>query len=75
MNERLRQIAIDCGLEDRAGVDVLSGYSIQEFAEAIVNHAVECVRDVVRDEKSSLEWEACSDVQARIREYFGVMND
>jgi hypothetical protein len=44
----------------------------KKFADMIVNHAIECVRDVARDESSDLSWDACSQVQARLREFFGV---
>lgn len=42
------------------------------FAELIIGHATECVRDVLRDENSDLSYEAASQVQKRIKEYFGV---
>jgi len=43
-----------------------------KFAELIIGHATECVRDVLRDENSDLSYEAASQVQNRIKEYFGV---
>ena len=45
---------------------------IEKFAELIIGHATECVRDVLRDENSDLSYEAASQVQTRIKEYFGV---
>ena len=46
--------------------------SAKRFAELIVGHAIECVRDVLRDENSDLSYVAASQVQKRIREHFGV---
>ncbi len=43
-----------------------------EFAEMIIGHATECVRDVLREEDSPLTYEAASMVQKRIKEFFGV---
>lgn len=45
---------------------------VEKFAELIVAHATECVRDVLRDEKSDLSYAAASQVQDRIKQYFGV---
>jgi len=42
------------------------------FAELIIGHATECVRDVLRDENSDLSYDAASQVQNRIKEFFGV---
>ena len=44
----------------------------QKFAELIVGHATECVRDVLRDENSDLSYVAATQVQNRIKEFFGV---
>lgn len=44
----------------------------EKFAELIIGHATECVRDVLRDENSDLSYDAASQVQNRIKEYFGV---
>ena len=44
----------------------------EKFAQLIVAHATECVRDVLRDEKSDLSYAAASQVQDRIKEHFGV---
>ena len=46
-----------------------------KFAELIVNDAVELVRDIMRDEESELSLMAGAEVQARMREYFGVSNE
>ena len=45
---------------------------LERFAELIVNDAVELVRDIMRDEESELSLMAGAEVQARMREYFGV---
>ena len=44
----------------------------EKFAELIIGHVTECVRDVLRDENSDLTYTAASQVQKRIKEYFGV---
>jgi hypothetical protein len=44
----------------------------KKFAELIVAHATECVRDVLRDEKSDLTYQAASQVQNRIKQHLGV---
>jgi hypothetical protein len=44
----------------------------EKFAELIVGHATECVRDVLRDENSDLSYVAAAQVQNRIKEFFGV---
>jgi hypothetical protein len=44
----------------------------EKFAELIVGHATECVRDVLRDENSDLSYVAATQVQNRIKEFFGV---
>jgi hypothetical protein len=46
--------------------------SAKRFAELIVGHATECVRDVLRDENSDLSYVAATQVQNRIKEFFGV---
>lgn len=47
-------------------------FSKEKFAELIIGHATECVRDVLRDENSDLTYTAASQVQNRIKEHFGV---
>jgi hypothetical protein len=44
----------------------------EKFAELIIGHATECVRDVLRDENSDLSYVAATQVQNRIKEFFGV---
>jgi hypothetical protein len=44
----------------------------EKFAELIVAHATECVRDVLREEDSELTYTAAAQVQNRIKEFFGV---
>lgn len=81
MNERIDQLAEDADLFGDcvrssfvAGryVGTINVSNIEKFYESIVNHAVECVRDVMRNEQSALTYTAGSEVQARLREYFGV---
>jgi len=44
----------------------------EKFAQLIVAHATECVRDVLREENSDLTYPAATQVQNHIKQYFGV---
>ena len=44
----------------------------RRYGELIVINALECVRDVLRDEFSDLNYTAATQIQNRIKEYFGV---
>ncbi len=74
MNERIRELAEQA--ESYANSKIhLTGWNYREeynkkFAELIVGHAVECVRDVLRDENSDLSYVAATQVQNRIKEFF-----
>lgn len=70
MNERIRLLAEQAGFFPTELTQV--GPSVEKFAELIIGHATECVRDVLRDENSDLTYTAASQVQKRIKEYFGV---
>ena len=79
MNERIRQLADEAGLRftqlmSNPMVPVVDGREtdLEKFAELIVGHAIECVRDVLRDENSDLSYGAASQVQKHLREFFGV---
>jgi hypothetical protein len=69
MNEQIKELLKQSGLQ--AYYDAQDG-QIEKFAELIIGHATECVRDVLRDENSDLSYDAASQVQNRINEYFGV---
>ncbi len=77
MNERIQELAerafhetaLYGGKQGEKGFD--QRYS-EKFAELIVGHATECVRDVLRDENSELSYAAATQVQNRIKEFFGV---
>jgi hypothetical protein len=45
---------------------------LEKFAQLIIAHATECVRDVLREENSDLTYPAATQVQNRIKQYFGV---
>jgi hypothetical protein len=47
-------------------------YMMETFAKLIIDHATECVRDVLREEDSDLSYTAATQVQKRIKQYFGV---
>jgi len=44
----------------------------KKFAELIARECNECVRDVLRDENSSLGYEAAGEVQRYIKQHFGI---
>lgn len=85
MNERIQQLAEQAHRSTRDELVHLERvhnriYDLNEstviynekFAELIVGHAIECVRDVLRDENSDLTYTAASQVQNRIKQFFGV---
>jgi hypothetical protein len=72
MNERIKQLAEQAGMYIIDDEFSTYGKFAEKFAELIVGHATECVRDVLRDENSDLSYAAASQVQNRIKEFFGV---
>ena len=79
MNERIKQLAEQATeyanqQNELHGVGYVITFK-EKFAELIVNDAVELVRDIMRDEESELSLMAGAEVQARMREYFGVNNE
>lgn len=74
MNERIQKLKDQCWVEKRwdNGMWIEKHIDKEKFAELIIGHATECVRDVLRDENSDLTYTAASQVQKRIKEYFGV---
>ena len=79
MNERIFELAKQADLiqwdtlpSGARTPDHESVVKAKKFAELIVNHTTECVRDVLREEDSDLSYAAASQVQKRIKEHFGV---
>tara|TARA_R110000868_G_scaffold209102_6_gene458705 strand:- start:274 stop:513 length:240 start_codon:yes stop_codon:yes gene_type:complete len=77
MNERIEELKTQCIVREQRGTKAFDSYMVdrfdtEKFAELIIGHATECVRDVLRDENSDLTYTAASQVQKRIKEYFGV---
>jgi len=83
MNERIKELAEQAGFETDRGPligpspyikvgGLCVGIPLEKFAELIIGHATECVRDVLRDENSDLSYDAATQVQNRIKEFFGV---
>jgi hypothetical protein len=70
MNERILELAKHAGLKFPSET-AMSPVEL-EFAQLIIWNATACVRDVLHDENSDLSYDAASQVQNRIREYFGV---
>jgi hypothetical protein len=77
MNERIKEL-MDEVIGFRLDPDSkhyeaqVSPEDLEMFAELIIGHAIECVRDVLRNENSDLNYTAASQVQNRIKECFGV---
>jgi hypothetical protein len=69
MNKRIRELIEQATTEEHDG---FMYFDKKKFAELIVGHATECVRDVLRDENSDLSYAAAEQVQNRIKEFFGV---
>ena len=78
MNEQIRKLYEQANIRHTNDY-ALSGKPREEwrsipdlFAELIAKQAVECVSDLMRDEQSALTYTAGAEVQARLREYFGI---
>lgn len=74
MNDRIKELIKLAGsINVNIGCDeTVQVFDKQRFAELIIEHATECVRDVLRDEDSPLTYEATDMIQKRIKQYFGV---
>ena len=79
MNEKIKKLAMEADFMLCEDGNFYSPYEsqwinaeISKFAELIVAHATECVRDVLREEDSELTYTAAAQVQNRIKEFFGV---
>ena len=80
MNSRIKELcehakvyATECTKDFTvAESPVWMDYYTEKFAQLIVAHATECVRDVLRDEDSDLTYPAATQVQNHIKQYFGV---
>ena len=81
MNKRIRALAVQAGIDffnstdaEFIGKEYCEAWieQQQKFAQLIIAHATECVRDVLRDEDSDLTYPAATQVQNRIKQYFGV---
>ncbi len=76
MNKRIRALAVEAMTyvtHNPKANKLNSGDMFDEkFAQLIIAHATECVRDVLRDEDSDLTYPAATQVQNHIKQYFGV---
>ena len=73
MNNRIRDLAQQAGFIGESMWPIFGTSqetALNNFAELIVNHATECVRDVLREEDSPLTYQAASQVQQRIQQFF-----
>lgn len=58
----------NCELTAAERIDIYN----KNFAEAIIAHTTDCVRDVLREPGGGLTSDAATKVQSRIKEFFGV---
>ena len=78
MNERIRELAEQAKFIAEEGINRQISYNAElkafaeKFAELIVNDAVECVRDVLREEDSALSYEGAAQIQKMIKQHFGI---
>ena len=88
MNERIKELANQLGpvatignwgriewadnVYPQLGDKMYAAIDLQKFAELIIDHATECVRDVLREEDSDLSYTAATQVQNKIKQFFGV---
>lgn len=68
MNERIKELIIKAMTPDKPYIEE----DLEKFAELIIAHATECVRQALRDEDSHLTYPAATQVQERIKQYFGI---
>ena len=68
MNERIKELLEQAGVKY---VTMPKDTVYEKFAELIIDHATECVRDVLRDENSDLSYTAATQVQNKIKQFFG----
>ena len=76
MNERIKELWEEATVSTwpRPGKFTAGEYDyhLEKFAELIIDHATECVRDVLREEDSDLSYTAATQVQNKIKQFFGV---
>ena len=74
MNERIKELIkqstiIEYGVDN--GFDHAT-FDKEKFAELIIGECTETVRQVLREEGSTLSYDNAAKIQASIKEYFGV---
>jgi uncharacterized protein with HEPN domain len=70
MNNRIKELAKQCNFTDQDIADMNPGF--EKFAELIIGECTETVRQVLREEGSTLSYNNAAKIQASIKEYFGV---
>jgi hypothetical protein len=70
MNTRIAELAEQAGYPNcmTYGQDLV----LERFAELIIGECTETVRQVLREEGSTLSYEDCSKIQKQMKDYFGV---
>ena len=71
IKERIKEIA-EKAIKDMPGAWDIPDEFCEKFTKLIAGHAINCVRDVLRDENSDLSYGAASQVQKHLGEFFGV---
>lgn len=74
MNERIRELAEQAGFVGESMWPIFGTSqetALNNFAELIVTHATECVRDVLREKDSTLTYKDATMLQQRIQQFFG----
>ena len=79
MNNRIKELANKADIfsytdyYDSAPVSIVNNSEqVQKFAELIIGECTETVRQVLREEGSTLSYHDASEIQRRIKEYFGT---
>jgi hypothetical protein len=75
MNETIAAIISQCESLDGDENGYFTRFNKEKFSKLMVEHAIECVRDVLRDENCDLTYDGAQQVQDRLREYFGITNN
>ncbi len=70
MNEKIKQLAKLASFNEK-DMESMSP-KLKNFYELMVNESVECIRDVLRNESSDLNYKATNEVQNHLRNFFGV---
>lgn len=71
-SEKFKELYSEIVRGDKLALD---SYMAEKLYILVVEHAIECVRDVLREEYSGLSYKGADSVQDRLRDYFQVPNE